>query len=28
LRVWDTIEKAAADKTPVMGTVVSRVKAA
>jgi len=26
LRVWDTIEKAAADKTPVMGTVVSRVK--
>jgi small subunit ribosomal protein S1 len=26
LRVWDVIEKAAADKTPVMGTVVSRVK--
>jgi small subunit ribosomal protein S1 len=26
LRVWDTIEKAANDKTPVMGTVVSRVK--
>jgi small subunit ribosomal protein S1 len=26
LRVWDTIEKAATDKTPVMGTVVSRVK--
>jgi small subunit ribosomal protein S1 len=26
LRVWDTIEKAAADKTPVIGTVVSRVK--
>ena len=26
LRVWDTIEKAAADKTPVMGMVVSRVK--
>jgi small subunit ribosomal protein S1 len=26
LRVWDSIEKAAADKTPVMGTVVSRVK--
>jgi len=26
LRVWDTIEKAAADKTPVMGTVASRVK--
>ena len=26
LRVWDTIEKAAAEKTPVMGTVVSRVK--
>jgi small subunit ribosomal protein S1 len=26
LRVWDTIEKAAADKTPVTGTVVSRVK--
>jgi small subunit ribosomal protein S1 len=26
LRVWDAIEKAAADKTPVMGTVVSRVK--
>ena len=26
LRVWDTIEKAAADKTPIMGTVVSRVK--
>ncbi len=26
LRVWDTIEKAAADKTPVKGTVVSRVK--
>jgi small subunit ribosomal protein S1 len=26
LRVWDTIEKAAADKTSIMGTVVSRVK--
>ena len=26
LRVWDTIEKPANDKTPVMGTVVSRVK--
>jgi len=26
LRVWDTIEKAAADKSPVTGTVVSRVK--
>ena len=26
LRVWDVIEKAAADKTPVTGTVVSRVK--
>ncbi|HWE85895.1 MAG TPA: 30S ribosomal protein S1 [Terracidiphilus sp.] len=26
LRVWDTIEKAANDKTPVMGTIVSRVK--
>ncbi len=26
LRVWDTIEKAAADKTPIVGTVVSRVK--
>ncbi len=26
LRVWDVIEKAADDKTPVMGTVVSRVK--
>ena len=26
LRVWDSIEKAAADKTPVIGTVVSRVK--
>ncbi len=26
LRVWDTIEKAANDKTAVMGTVVSRVK--
>ncbi|MGD0801191.1 MAG: 30S ribosomal protein S1 [Terracidiphilus sp.] len=26
LRVWDVIEKAAADKTPVMGTVVGRVK--
>ena len=26
LRVWDTIEKAAAEKTPVMGTVASRVK--
>jgi len=26
LRVWDTIEKAANDKTPVRGTVVSRVK--
>jgi small subunit ribosomal protein S1 len=26
LRVWDVIEKAAADKTPVLGTVVSRVK--
>jgi small subunit ribosomal protein S1 len=26
LRVWDAIEKAAADKTPVKGTVVSRVK--
>ncbi len=26
LRVWDDIEKAANDKTPVIGTVVSRVK--
>jgi small subunit ribosomal protein S1 len=26
LRVWDTIEKAANDKTPMIGTVVSRVK--
>jgi len=26
LRVWDVIEKAANDKTPVIGTVVSRVK--
>jgi small subunit ribosomal protein S1 len=26
LRVWDVIEKAANDKTPIMGTVVSRVK--
>ncbi|WP_420238768.1 30S ribosomal protein S1 [Telmatobacter bradus] len=26
LRVWDSIEKAAADKTAVIGTVVSRVK--
>ncbi|HWT66960.1 MAG TPA: 30S ribosomal protein S1 [Terracidiphilus sp.] len=26
LRVWDTIEKAANEKTPVIGTVVSRVK--
>jgi small subunit ribosomal protein S1 len=26
LRVWDTIEKAANDKTPILGTVVSRVK--
>jgi len=26
LRVWDVIEKAATDKTPVIGTVVSRVK--
>jgi small subunit ribosomal protein S1 len=26
LRIWDTIEKAANDKTPVKGTVVSRVK--
>jgi small subunit ribosomal protein S1 len=26
LRVWDVIEKAATEKTPVMGTVVSRVK--
>jgi small subunit ribosomal protein S1 len=26
LRVWDVIEKAATDKTPVTGTVVSRVK--
>jgi small subunit ribosomal protein S1 len=26
LLVWDAIEKAAADKTPIMGTVVSRVK--
>src|SRR6201987_359826 len=26
LRVWDTIEKAANEKTPVMGTIVSRVK--
>jgi small subunit ribosomal protein S1 len=26
LRVWDVIEKAAAEKTPVMGTVVGRVK--
>ncbi len=25
-RVWDTIEKAAADKTPVTGTVLGRVK--
>ncbi|HUV69080.1 MAG TPA: 30S ribosomal protein S1 [Terracidiphilus sp.] len=26
LRVWDTIEKAANEKTPMMGTVISRVK--
>jgi small subunit ribosomal protein S1 len=26
LRVWDTIEKAANEKTPVMGTVLGRVK--
>ncbi len=26
LRVWDTIEKAANEKTPITGTVVSRVK--
>jgi small subunit ribosomal protein S1 len=26
LRVWDVIEKAANDKTPMMGTVISRVK--
>jgi len=26
LRVWDTIEKHANDKTPILGTVVSRVK--
>jgi len=26
LRVWDTIEKHANDKTPIVGTVVSRVK--
>jgi small subunit ribosomal protein S1 len=26
LRVWDVIEKAANDKTPVLGTIVSRVK--
>jgi small subunit ribosomal protein S1 len=26
LRVWDSIEKAANDKTPMLGTVVSRVK--
>jgi small subunit ribosomal protein S1 len=26
LRVWDAIEKAATDKTPMLGTVVSRVK--
>ena len=26
LRVWDVIEKAANDKTPMIGTVVSRVK--
>jgi small subunit ribosomal protein S1 len=26
LRVWDSIEKAANDKTPILGTVVSRVK--
>jgi len=26
LRIWDAIEKAAADKTPMMGTVISRVK--
>ncbi|HUB50890.1 MAG TPA: S1 RNA-binding domain-containing protein, partial [Terracidiphilus sp.] len=26
LRIWDTIEKAANEKTPVKGTVVSRVK--
>ena len=26
LRVWDTIEKHANDKTPVIGTVISRVK--
>jgi small subunit ribosomal protein S1 len=26
MRVWDVIEKAATDKTPVIGTVVSRVK--
>ncbi|MGA3335343.1 MAG: 30S ribosomal protein S1 [Terracidiphilus sp.] len=26
LRVWDTIERAASEKTPITGTVVSRVK--
>ncbi|HUY95390.1 MAG TPA: 30S ribosomal protein S1 [Terracidiphilus sp.] len=26
LRVWDTIEKASIEKTPVLGTIVSRVK--
>ncbi len=26
LRIWDTIEKAANDKTPMTGTVISRVK--
>ena len=26
MRVWDVVEKAAAEKTPVIGTVVSRVK--
>ena len=26
LRIWDVIEKAANDKTPMMGTVISRVK--
>ena len=26
LRIWDTIEKAANDKTPMIGTVISRVK--
>jgi small subunit ribosomal protein S1 len=26
LRIWDTVEKAAAEKTPLTGTVVSRVK--